>query len=43
MIVSDLIFRVTGFGPSRSICDPFAQQVLDEADKVGHELRLDLP
>lgn len=43
MIISDLIFRITGFGPSKSICDPFAQQVIGEAEKVGYELRLDLP
>jgi hypothetical protein len=43
MIISDLIFRVTGFGPSKSICDPFAQQVIEQADELGYELRLDLP
>jgi hypothetical protein len=43
MIVSDLIFRVTGFGPSKSICLPFAQQVLDEAEAVKYDIVFNLP
>jgi hypothetical protein len=41
MIVSQAIYAVTGFGPSKSICDPFAQQVIDEAAKIGVTLELD--
>lgn len=42
-IISDLIFRVTGFGPSKSICLPFAQQVLDEAESIKYEISFNLP
>jgi hypothetical protein len=42
-ITSDLIFRVTGFGPSRSICEPFAEQVLAEADAVNFNVNFNLP
>lgn len=43
MITSDLIFRVTGFGPSQSICKPFAEQVLAEASAANYEMTLRLP
>ena len=42
-IVSDLVFRVTGFGPSQSICLPFAEKVYDEAEAVNAPIRFDLP
>ena len=31
LIISEVIFRMSGFGPSQSICKPFAQQVIAEA------------
>jgi hypothetical protein len=31
LIISDVLFRAFGFGPSQSICKPFAQQVIAEA------------
>jgi len=38
MMVSELVYHAVGFGPSRSICDPFAEQVIAEAQAVGYDL-----
>ncbi len=38
MFLSSQIFRATGFGPSRKICRPFAEQVVAEAKSVGFDL-----
>jgi hypothetical protein len=35
MLVSECIFRLYGFGPSQSLCQPFAEQVIAEATRVG--------
>lgn len=42
MIISDMIMRVTGFGPSKSLCDPFAESVIAEAARVNYSLELQL-
>lgn len=34
MVITNAIYNELGFGPSQSICRPFAQQVLDEYRKV---------
>jgi hypothetical protein len=38
MVISEVIFRLTGFGPSRSICDVFAGQVIAEANAMHQDL-----
>ena len=40
MIISDTVFRLFGFGPSKSITDPYAEAVIAEAEKVTHQLRM---
>lgn len=40
MIISDMIFRATDFGPSKSICDPFAEAVIAEAKSVNYRMKL---
>lgn len=40
MVISDIIFNVFGFGPSKSICDPFAEAVLAEAASVKYQMKL---
>jgi hypothetical protein len=39
MIISNLIFEYFGLGPSKSICDPFAKQVIAEARAVNFDLK----
>jgi flagellar motor component MotA len=34
MMIAETIFTLYGFGPSQSICKPFAQQVIREAEQV---------
>jgi len=38
MAFSELVYHAFGFGSSRSICDPFAEQVIAEARAVGYDL-----
>jgi hypothetical protein len=40
MVISDLIFRAFGFGPSKNICDEFAGKVIEEAHAVGANLEM---
>jgi hypothetical protein len=40
MVISEVIFQMFGFGPSRSICEPFAKEVIAQAQAVGHPLEL---
>jgi hypothetical protein len=40
MILSEAVFRLTGFGPSRGLCDEFAERVLAQAETVGHPITL---
>jgi hypothetical protein len=41
MLISELVYRATGFGPSQSITRPFAAQVLAEAKTVNYQLKLE--
>ncbi len=41
MMFSEAVFRVTGFGPSRTLCDEFAGRVIAEAESVNHRITLD--
>jgi hypothetical protein len=36
--ISSIIYHIYEFGPSQSICKPFAEQVIAEAQKVNYEL-----
>lgn len=40
MIVSQMIFEMFGFGPSRSICDEFAEKVIQEAESVNYRIEV---
>jgi hypothetical protein len=40
MIISNLIFEHFGLGPSKSICDPFAGQVIAEASAINFDLEV---
>jgi hypothetical protein len=40
MVISDMMYQVFGFGPSKSICEPFAEQVLAEAKVVNYLLEM---
>lgn len=39
MILSEGCKRVTGFTPSKEVCDEFAARVLEEARDSGHEIQ----
>lgn len=39
MILSEGCKRVTGFTPSKEVCDKFADRVLEEARDSGHEIQ----
>jgi hypothetical protein len=34
MMVSEAVFQLFGFGPSQDICKPFAERVIEEADRL---------
>jgi hypothetical protein len=38
MAISECVFRLFGFGPSKSITDPYAEAVIAEAQRVGFKL-----
>jgi hypothetical protein len=38
MVISNLLYQTLGFGPSKSICEPFATQVIAEAAALGVEI-----
>lgn len=40
MVLSEAVFRLTGFGPSKALCDEFAERVIEQADAVGQTLML---
>jgi hypothetical protein len=40
MVISEMVFEMFGFGPSKSICEPFAQAVIAEAQAVNYPLEL---
>lgn len=38
MVVSEMMFRWSGFGPSRQLCDEFASKVMAEAKQGGFDV-----
>ena len=40
MVISEAVFHLTNFGPSKSITDPYAEAVIAEAEKVHVTLTL---
>lgn len=40
MMLSEMMLLFTGFGPSKEICDEFADKVLQEARQVGATVTL---
>lgn len=38
MAISECIFRLFGFGPSKTITDPYAEAVIAEAQKLAFRL-----
>lgn len=39
MIISEASSRLTGYKPSKALCDEFADRVLQEARDNGHEIQ----
>jgi hypothetical protein len=40
MMVSNIIFELTGFGPSKVLCDDFVDRVMTQASDLGVTLAL---
>jgi len=40
MVLSEAVFRLTGFGPSKQVSNEFAQRILAEAKMVGYDINL---
>jgi hypothetical protein len=38
MAISNLLYQALGFGPSKSVCEPFAEAVKAEAELLGIDL-----